>query len=161
MIYFLSEGGVFHTQTCPYYKQHNISLWATLHNNTMSSSFLHIFIWKVLMPPYPNFHIDPVSILVVIEHITFTSVFSTTHVSLSIDFTSTLAEVWSQTDQFLDRPLGAPLRCANIRPRYRSSNGSRHSRWSNTQWEDNTQSGPEGQVFPGIVTPVSQKWWMS
>ena len=64
-----------------------------------------------------------------IEHITFTSVFSTTHVSLSIDFTSTLAEVWSQTDQFLDRPLGAPLRRANIRPRYRPSNGSRHSRW--------------------------------
>ena len=46
------------------------------------------------MPPYIYFHIDAVSILVVtIEHITFTSVISTTHVSLSIDFTSTLAEV--------------------------------------------------------------------
>ena len=41
------------------------------------------------MPPYLYFHIDPVGILVVIEHITFT----TTHVSLSIDFTSTLAKV--------------------------------------------------------------------
>ena len=37
MIYFLSEGGVFHTQTCPYYEQHNISLLQTLHNNTISS----------------------------------------------------------------------------------------------------------------------------
>ena len=127
--------------------KHNISSWVTLHNNTISSLFLHTIIWKVLMPPCIHFHVDPVSILVVIEHITFTSVFSTTHVSLSIDFTSTLAEVWSQTNQFLDRPLGAPLRRANIRPRYRPSNGSRH-----TQWEDNAQSGPEGQVFPGIVT---------
>ena len=45
------------------------------------------------MPPFIDYHIDPFSILVVIEHITFTSVFSTTHVSLSIDFTSALAEV--------------------------------------------------------------------
>ena len=45
------------------------------------------------MPPYLGFHIDPVSILAVIEHIAFTSVISTTHVSLSIDFTSALAEV--------------------------------------------------------------------
>ena len=47
------------------------------------------------MPPfiYMYYHIDPFSILVVIEHITFTSVFSTTHVSLGIDFTSALAEV--------------------------------------------------------------------
>ena len=64
-----------------------------------------------------------------IVHISFTSVFSTTHVSLSIDFTSALAEVWSQTGQLLDRPLGAPLRRANIRSGYRPSNGSRHTRW--------------------------------
>ena len=31
-----------------------------------------------------------------------------TIVSLSIDFTSALAEVWSQTGQLLDRPLGRP-----------------------------------------------------
>ena len=45
------------------------------------------------MPPFIYYHIDPFNILVVIEHITFTSVFSTTHVSLSIDFPSALAEV--------------------------------------------------------------------
>ena len=50
------------------------------------------------MPPFIYYHIDPFSILVVIEHTTFTSVFSTTHVSLSIDFTSALAEVSSPTD---------------------------------------------------------------
>ena len=32
-----SEGGVFHTLTCPYYEQHNISLLQTRHNNTISS----------------------------------------------------------------------------------------------------------------------------
>ena len=71
------------------------------------------------MPPFIYYHIDPFSILVVIEHITFTSVFSTSHVSLSIDFTSALTEVSSPTDQLLDRPLGAPLRRANIRSRDR------------------------------------------
>ena len=50
--------------------KHNISSWVTLHSNTISSLFLHIIIRKVLMPPYIHFHIDPVSILVVIEHIT-------------------------------------------------------------------------------------------
>ena len=45
------------------------------------------------MPPFTHYHIDSFSILVVIEHITFTSVFSTTHISLSIDFTSALVEV--------------------------------------------------------------------
>ena len=50
------------------------------------------------MPPFIYHHIDPFSILVVIEHITFTSVFSNTHVSLSIDLISALAEVSSLTD---------------------------------------------------------------
>ena len=49
------------------------------------------------MPPFIQYHIDSFSILVVIEHTTFTSVFSTTHVSLSIDFTSSLSEVLSPT----------------------------------------------------------------
>ena len=49
------------------------------------------------MPPFIQYHIDPFSILIVIEHITFTSVFSTTHVSLTIDFTSSLTEVQSPT----------------------------------------------------------------
>ena len=66
------------------------------------------------MPPFAYYHTDSFSILVVIEHITFTSVFSTTHISLSIDFTSALAEVSSPTEQSLDRPLGAPV---NIRSR--------------------------------------------
>ena len=59
------------------------------------------------MPPFTYYHIDSFSILVVIEHITFTPVFSTTHISLGIDFTSALAEVSSPTEQSLDRPLGA------------------------------------------------------
>ena len=47
------------------------------------------------MPPFTYYHIDSFSIPVVIEDITFTSVFSTTHIWLSIDFTSALAEVSS------------------------------------------------------------------
>ena len=65
------------------------------------------------MPPFTYYHIDSFSILVVIEHITFTSVFSTTHISLSIDFTSALAEVSSPTEQSLDRPLGARPRTSD------------------------------------------------
>ena len=76
------------------------------------------------MPPFTYYHIDSFSILVVIEHVTFTSVFSTTHILLSIDFTSALAEVSSPTKQSLDRPLGAHPQTSDraITP----SNGSRH-----------------------------------
>ena len=76
------------------------------------------------MPPFIYYHIDSFSILVVIEHITFTSVFSTTHISLSIGFTSSLVEVSSPTEQSLDRPLGECPRTSDrvITP----SNGSRH-----------------------------------
>ena len=81
------------------------------------------------MPPFIYYHIDPFSILVVIEHITFASVFSTTHVSLSIDFTSALAEVSSPTDQLLDGPLGAPLRRANTRSRDRPQQRITPLRW--------------------------------
>ena len=104
------------------------------------------------MPPFIYYHIDPFSILVVIEHITFTSVFSTTHVSLSIDFTSALAEVSSPTAQLLDMPLGVPLRCANTRSRDRPQQRITPLRWPMHNGGDNIQSGPEGQVFPGIVT---------
>ena len=79
-------------------------------------------------------------------NITFTSVFSTTHISLSIDFTSALAEVSSPTQQSLDRPLGArPWKSDHaITP----SNGSHHY-GGPLQWGNNIQGGPEGQVFPG------------
>ena len=70
------------------------------------------------MPPFTYYHIDSFSILVVIEHITFTSVFSTTHILLSIDFTSALAE------QSLDRPVGARARTSDRV--ITTSNGSRH-----------------------------------
>ena len=74
------------------------------------------------MPPFTYYHIDSFSILVVIEHITFTSVFFTSHILLSIDFTSALAEVSSPTEQSLDRPLGAHPRTSDhaITPSNRS-----------------------------------------
>ena len=102
------------------------------------------------MPPFIYYHIDPFSILVVIEHRTFTSVFSTTHVLLSIDFTSALAEVSSPTEQLLDRPLGdAPA--GREHPIMRSPPATDHA---HTKWGDKIQGGPEGQVFPGIVTDI-------
>ena len=76
------------------------------------------------MLPFTYYHIDSFSILVVIEHITFTSVFSTTHILLSIDLTSAVAEVSSPTEQSLYRPLGA---CPQTSDRaITPNNGSRH-----------------------------------
>ena len=52
-------------------EQHNISLWQTLQNNRISSWFSHITIWKVLLPPFIQYHIDSVSTSVVIYNIYF------------------------------------------------------------------------------------------
>ena len=81
------------------------------------------------MPHFIQHHIDPVSILVVFKHITFTSVFSSTHVSLSIDFTCALAQVCSQTEELLDRPPGRPCGPRTSDHAITPSNGSRHTRW--------------------------------
>ena len=81
-----------------------------------------------------------------IAHITFTSVFSTTHISLSINFTSALAE------QLRDRPLEAPEH-----PITRSPPATDHATTvAHTQWGDNIQGGPEGQMFPQIITLTPQ-----
>ena len=84
------------------------------------------------MPPFIQYHIDPFSILVVIEHITFTSVFSTAVIGR-----------WG-------RLCGARTSDHAISPATDHATTVAHTQRGGGG--DNIQSGPEGQVFPGIVT---------
>ena len=107
------------------------------------------------MPRFIQYHIDPLVFSLCFKHITFTSVFLSTRALLSIDFTCVHVGACRQTDQFVDRPLGAPMRPAN-HPICGSPQQqiTPHIQWPLSNGGNNLQSAPEGPVFQGIVTYI-------